>query len=73
MIQVINFKLEQLLNKRGFTETSYRELADNIGIDHVSLWKMIKGKPYNPSLSMLDKLCKFFKCQPGDLLVHIKE
>jgi len=33
---------------------------------------MASGKPYNPSLKMLDKLCSFFKCQPGDLLEYKK-
>lgn len=73
MITVIKFKLSELLKKKEFKDRSYRELADEIGIDHVSLWKMINGKPYNPSLCMLDRLCEFFGCQPGELLKYEKE
>lgn len=72
MIKVIKFKLAELLRKKGYDEKSYRKLAAEMGIDHVSLWKMINGKPYNPSLQMLDKLCGFLKCQPGDILEYQK-
>lgn len=73
MIKVIRFKLAEYLKKKGYDETSYRELAREMGIDHVTLWKMMKGKPYNPSLELLNRLCTFLKCQPGDLLEYKKD
>jgi len=72
MIKVIKFKLAELLKKKGLGEKSYRKLAADMNIDFVSLWKMINGKPYNPSFQMLDKICDFLKCQPGDILEHRK-
>jgi DNA-binding Xre family transcriptional regulator len=68
MIKVIEFKLNELLKKKGLEDWSYRKLAKAIGISHLPVWKMLNGEKYNPSLDMLDKLCKFFKCEPGDLL-----
>ncbi len=68
MIKMILFKIKELLKKKGLSENSYRELAQEMGVDHVSLWKILNGKPYNPSLQMLDRFCDFFKCQPGDIL-----
>lgn len=70
MIQVIEIKLKELIKKRGYGETSYRKLAKEIGISHLPLWKMVNGETYNPSLEMLDKLCHFFKCKPGDILEY---
>lgn len=67
MISMIKIKLEELKNKRGYKDWSYRKLAKAIGISHLPLWKMLSGEPYNPSLDMLDKLCRFFKCTPGDI------
>lgn len=72
MINVIKFKLAELLKKKGLGEKSYRDIANESGIDHVSIWKMINGKPYNPSLQMLDRLCEYLGCQPGDLLEYKK-
>ena len=73
MINVIRFKLSELLGKRGYDTKSYREIAKEAGIDHVSLWKMINGKTYNPSLDMFDRLCRYLKCQPGDILEYKKD
>lgn len=62
-----------LTEKRGYDEKSYRDLAREMGVDHVTLWKMMKGKPYNPSLELLNRICAFLKCQPGDLLEYKKD
>ncbi len=70
MIFVIRNRLKELINQKGYGEVPYRKLAMDIGIDHVSLWKMINGKPFNPSTNTLDKLCKFFKCKVGDILEY---
>ena len=69
----IVFKLREVIEKKGFGEIPYRKLAEDIGISHVPLWKMLNGKPYNPSLEMLDKLCRFFKCQPGDIFQYKRD
>lgn len=69
MLKMVKFKLKEVIEKRGYDKASYRKLAKEIGISHVTLWQMLKEK-YNPSLEMLDKLCRFFKCNPGDILEH---
>lgn len=70
MVKVIKFKIKELIDKNGYKNVSYRVLAEEMGIDHVSLWKMINGKEYNPSLATINRLCEFFECQPGDLLIY---
>lgn len=72
MIGVIEIKLRELIKKKGYEGVSYRKLAKEIGISHLPIWKMANGEAYNPSLEMLDKLCRFFKCKPGDLLEYVK-
>lgn len=73
MLMVVSFKLRELLQQKGHGEKAYRELAEEMGISHVPLWKMLNNKPYNPSLEMLDKLCTYLKCQPGDILAYKKK
>ncbi|VVB63107.1 Cro/C1-type HTH DNA-binding domain protein [uncultured archaeon] len=68
MLMVVDIKLREILEKRGHSGKPYRQLAQEIGISHVPLWKMLNGEPYNPSLEMLDKICTFLRCQPGDIL-----
>ena len=72
MLKVIKIKLAEIIKESKYKDLSYRELAKEIGISHLPLWKMAMEKPYNPSLDMIDKLCDFFKCRPGDLLEHKK-
>lgn len=73
MIGVIEIKLRELIKKKGYEGVSYRKLAKEIGISHLPIWKMVNGEAYNPSLEMLDKLCRFFKCNPGDILEYKKD
>ncbi len=53
-----------------------RNLAKRIGISGAALHQMIYGRKnkkgeyetYNPSVVMLDRLCKFLNCKVGDIL-----
>lgn len=69
-------KLQEVIDSGPHKGKGDRPLAKELGISHVALWKLRtgwkdkEGKPYNPSLEMLDLLCKFFKCQVGDLLEY---
>lgn len=72
MLMVVDLKLREIVAKRGHGDKPYRQLAKEIGISHVPLWKMLNGEPYNPSLEMLNKICAFLRCQPGDILKYKK-
>lgn len=65
---MVRLKLEDLIKKRKLDGISNRALAKQIGVSHVALYKMREELPYNPTLSMLDRLCTFFKCKVEDLL-----
>jgi len=72
---MIEFKLNRLIRKKQLDEShgvSNRELARQIGISHVVLFKMRNNRPYNAGLRVIDKLCKFFKCKVGDVLEYRK-
>lgn len=80
MIKVIIFNLIKLLKKKGYLNKKgviqYRKAARDIEISHSSLWKMSNQDKmkdtYNPSIETIDRLCDFFKCQPGDILKYRK-
>lgn len=60
--------LWKLLIDKGMTKDQLRK---SIGISSSTLAKMRKNE--NISLDVLDKLCNYFKCQPGDLMEHLAE
>jgi putative transcriptional regulator len=76
MGKTFNFKLKELLKKKGYIEADakvrYRPLAEKIGINHVALWKIVNNEDYNPSLQTLEALCKFFDCEIEDIVERKK-
>lgn len=72
MLKVIRIKLAEIIKESKYKDWSYRQLAKAVGVSHLPLWKMVMGKPYNPSLEMIDRICDFFKCKPGELLEYKK-
>jgi len=42
-------------------------IAAAIGVSKTSIWALETGRKM-PSMTVLGKLCSYFRCQPGDLL-----
>jgi len=49
-----------------------KDLAEKVGITEANLSKLRTGKVKAIRFSTLAALCKALDCQPGDLLVYIK-
>lgn len=56
--------LDQILKSRNIP---YQELSAQIGLSYVALWKLANGKKYNPSLEVIEKICRALKCEVGEL------
>ncbi|MHC8372791.1 helix-turn-helix domain-containing protein [Pseudomonas sp. MDT1-85] len=50
-----------------------KELAAAIGITEANLSLLKQGKIKGIRLGTLDAICTHLNCQPGDLLVHVRE
>jgi DNA-binding Xre family transcriptional regulator len=62
----ISYKpLFKLLIDRGIKKS---DLKDLVGISLPTLAKLSKGEPI--SGTTLEKLCKYFNCQPGEIMVY---
>ncbi len=59
------YKLFDLLNRRGMKKMDLL----NAGISAPTLAKLSKGEVVKTD--MLDKICTFLECQPGDIMEHI--
>ena len=73
---MIRFRLTELIADKAFKErrvVSLTEVADATGIHRATLSKMANQPGANIGTDIIDKLCKYFGCQPGELLTYVYE
>ena len=73
---MIRLRLTELLADLSFRQgrrIEWREVAAETGIHRTTLSKMANARGYNATISNLDLLCRFFKCQVGDLAVYVPD
>lgn len=73
---MIRFRLSELIAEKAFKERralSLTEVADQSGVHRATLSKMANQPGANIGTDIIDKLCKYFACQPGDLLMYVDE
>ena len=51
---------------------SLSEVAQATGVHRATLSKMSNQPGANIGSDIIDKLCAYFRCQPGDLLTYIE-
>lgn len=69
----IKTKLKILISEKEFKEDrklSYRTIAEEADIPLSVLTDYTSQKVKRFDAKTLEKLCKYFQCQPGDLLVY---
>lgn len=62
------YKLIILLNKRGISKT---QLRTDLGLGSNTTAKFASHEPI--SFDVLDKLCRYLKVQPGDLMEYVDD
>lgn len=62
------YKLLDLLNKRDISKSKLRE---DLGLGSNTIAKFANNEPV--SFEVLDKLCRYFDVQPGDLIEFVDE
>lgn len=73
---MIRFRLTELIADKAFKErrvVSLTEVADATGIHRATLSKIANQPGANIGTEIIDKLCRYFACQPGELLTYIDE
>ena len=73
---MIRFLLSELIAEKAFKErrvVSLTEVADATGIHRATLSKMANQPGANIGTDIIDKLCRYFACQPGELLTYVDE
>ena len=73
---MIRFRLTELIADKAFKErrvVSLSEVAEATGIHRATLSKMANQPGANIGTDIIDKLCRHFHCQPGELLSFIDD
>ncbi len=73
---MIRFRLKELIADKEFRErriVTLREIAEETGINRMTLSKIANHPGASTVTDNLDKLCRYFGCQIGDLAVYVSE
>jgi putative transcriptional regulator len=62
---MIRVNLDELVKARDIT--MYR-LAKDTGVTYPTLWKLQTGRAQRIGFDVIEKLCLYLECSPGDLL-----
>ncbi|MCG3208596.1 MAG: hypothetical protein FOGNACKC_02207 [Anaerolineae bacterium] len=69
----VYFKLRALIEQKEAAEgrkITYRDIATEAKVSTNTLTQMANQNMSQIGLVTLDKLCGYFNCQPGDLMIH---
>lgn len=73
---MIRFRLAELISDKSFKERrviSLSEIAEATGVHRATLSKIANHHGSNIGTEIIDKLCRYFGCQPADLLTYIDD
>lgn len=67
----VKLKIRELREQHPQKPTQ-RSMGDLLGITETNYRKLEIGYTKTISLEAMDKLCDFFKCDPGDLFIRVE-
>lgn len=73
---MIRFRLAELIADKAFKERrsiSMTEVAEGSGVHRATLSKMVNQPGTNVGTEIIERLCVYFQCQPGDLMTHVED
>lgn len=75
-MQMIRFRLKELMADKGFVERrviTITEVASATGINRMTLSKIANHPGYSTVTENLDRLCNYFDCSLSQLAEHIPD
>lgn len=73
---MIRILVKQALDDKNFSEgkrITLAELCEATKISKTTMNRIVNEPGYNVGMHCIDEICRFFQCQPGDLLKYIDE
>ena len=65
---MIESRISEVLGRR---RENIMDMARGAGLSYGAAHALYHGTSKSISLDVLDRLCRYFNCQPGDLFVHV--
>lgn len=73
---MIQGRLRELMAVKGQRERrkiTYDNILAETGVSKNTLTRLANDRAAMVGISVIDRLCDYFDCQPGDLFVYIRE
>ncbi len=73
---MIRILFKQLLDDKTFKERrriTIGEVSERSGVSRGTITRILNTAGYNTNTDTIDSLCRYFECQPGDLLQFVDE
>ncbi len=73
---MIQCRLRELMAEKGRRERrkiTYQIIWAETGVSKNTLTRLANDRAGMVGISVIDRLCAYFDCQPGDLFVHTAE
>ncbi|WP_373974135.1 helix-turn-helix domain-containing protein [Chitinibacter sp. SCUT-21] len=71
---MLRFRVKELMAEKEFQEDrriTLVEVAESCGINRMTLSKIAGQKGYSTVTDNIDKLCAYFGCEVGELIVYV--
>ncbi len=73
---MIQSRLREMMASKGRMDRSrisYDSIRTHTGLSTTTLSRLANDRTERIDLSVMDRLCNYFDCQPGDLFVYVRE
>jgi len=66
-------ELIAIKGRRERRRITYEDIQAESGVNKNSIAKLTNDRSAMVGISVIDRLCAYFECQPGDLFVFVQE
>ncbi len=73
---MIQCRLRELIGAKGRQERrriTYDDILARTGVNKNTLVRLANDRADMVGISVIDRLCAYFQCQPGDLFIYVEE
>ncbi len=73
---MIQCRLRELIGGKSRQERrriTYDDVREQTGVNKNTLTRLANDRAGMVGISVIDRLCFYFNCQPGDLFIHLED
>ena len=73
---MVQCRLRELIaakSRREHRKITYDDILNQTGVNKNTLTRLANDRANMVGLSVIDRLCAYFDCQPGDLFIYVPQ